>query len=178
MLFKKSSMLIALLLLLTITSLSNIPTTNAQCYSHNPLKISDKTPVNCAVVNERSFEKRQTLTQPNSTQMFQITFTCGISNKSLCTKVNNAFTMAGMIITATLKLTSPITVNATFINFCNSMGDCGTNTGFLTLAPARTMPMVDLDGKQRFYPQALVKQFGYSTHHTYGPFDITALFNS
>ncbi|CAG8525302.1 5912_t:CDS:2 [Ambispora gerdemannii] len=182
MILFKSSSLLVLLLLLTITSLANIPTTNAQCYEHNPLKISDKELVECPLVDdgddEESLKKRQN-TSSNSTQMFQIKLTCGISDRAICAKVNTAFAAAGTIISATLNLKEPVTVNATFIDFCKSMGDCG-NSGFLTLgaAPARTIPMQDLDGKQRFYPQALVKQFGYTTHSSYSAYDIVAMFNS
>lgn len=38
--------------------------------------------------------------------------------------------------------------------------------------------MLDDDGVQRLYPQALVKQFNYEVHPDYGQFDIIALFNS
>ncbi|KAG9286285.1 hypothetical protein G9A89_014271 [Geosiphon pyriformis] len=159
------------------------PRAIAQCYDHDPLDMKHKTPVKCPMVTDsKSLEKRQELlSAANSTNMFQVLFTCGINNKNTCNKVKNAFLTAGKIITATLVLKSPIIVNATYMDFCKSMGDCGSSQGYLTLggaAPARTIPMKDLDGKQRFYPQALVKQFGYDTHRQFTTYDITALFNS
>ncbi|CAG8588123.1 1105_t:CDS:2 [Paraglomus occultum] len=116
----------------------------------------------------------------NATNMFQITLTCLISDNVKCNKVQRAFNLAGEILTGSLILNTPVTVNATFTDFCQSFNDCPTN-GFLTLggaAPARTLPLKDDDGKTRFFPQALVKQMNPQSRPQFSSFDILAMFNS
>jgi len=120
----------------------------------------------------------------NATDMFSVSFNCLINDSTLCNKVQTAFTTAGAIITANLLLNTPINVNATFLNFCASMQDCGDQTrGLLTLggaSPSRTIPMTDKDGVTRLYPQALVKQFPPTNgkKKAFSQFDINAMFNS
>ena len=43
---------------------------------------------------------------------------------------------------------------------------------------SRYIPLQDDDGRVRFYPQALVKQFNLASEPTYAPFDLRARFNS
>jgi len=116
----------------------------------------------------------------NATNMFQITLTCLDPDKVQCNKVQRAFNLAGEILTGSLVLKTPITVNATYTDFCKSFNDCPTN-GFLTLggaAPARTIPLKDTDNKTRFFPQALVKQMNPPSRPQFSSFDILAMFNS
>ncbi|KAG9298266.1 hypothetical protein G9A89_002754 [Geosiphon pyriformis] len=185
-----SSLASLLLLLLFQLIVLPKPKIHAQCFDYNPLNFRDRTPVVCPWVKNESpsLQKREI----DSKNMLQITFTCGINDQEKCNKVQRAFTTAGGIITATLMLHVPILVNATFLNFCDAKssvvvntgpaGSCGgSNVGSLTIggaAPTRTIPMQDEDGKERLYPQSLVKQFNFTKHRAYAGFDITAQFNA
>ncbi|CAG8556041.1 1198_t:CDS:2 [Paraglomus brasilianum] len=134
--------------------------------------------VPCPMETTPPVQRRQNTA--NATNMFQITLTCLDPDKVKCNKVQRAFNLAGQILTGSLILTEPVTVNATYTNFCTSFNDCPTN-GFLTLggaAPARTIPLKDSDGKTRFFPQSLVKQINSQNHPQFSQFDILAMFNS
>src|SRR5205823_2897776 len=101
-------------------------------------------------------KKRQA--QPTSDNMFTVDFTCLISDKTLCQKVESVFVTAGKFITATLNLKLPISVNATFLDLCKSSRECDGNKVILGAAgPARIIPHQDQDGKIRIYPQAVYK---------------------
>jgi len=115
--------------------------------------------------------------------MFAVSFTCLISDTTLCGKVRNAFNKAGTIISNNIVLTAPVTVNATFLDFCKTMGNCGDSVRHLiTLggaAPANSISMVDTtDNQTRLYPQALVKQLPTKRKRNFNQFDIFAQFNS
>ncbi|CAG8456751.1 4929_t:CDS:2, partial [Dentiscutata erythropus] len=112
---------------------------------------------------------------------FEVTFNCGTTNITLCNKVQNQFEEIGTIITSVLILNSPITVNASFVDFCTALGECDSGSQYITLGgaiPARTIQLQDDDGRIREYPQALVKQFQFDKHPEYSQFDILAMFNS
>lgn len=120
-------------------------------------------------------------TSSSSSNLFQVDFTCMVTDQSLCSKVDAAFTEAGQIITSSLTLSVPLIVNATFLDFCTNLGLCQSKTGYLTLGgatPARTIPLRDDDGSNRFYPQALVKQFQFPNPPSFAQYDIQAQFNS
>uniref|UniRef100_U9UM49 Sequence orphan n=2 Tax=Rhizophagus irregularis TaxID=588596 RepID=U9UM49_RHIID len=120
-----------------------------------------KIPVECPLQqNSVKFDSLSQLTQPNNENMIVLTFNCGIKNDILCNKAKNAFETA---------------------DFCTSLGECPKGDGLIILGgatPARTIPLQDDDGLVRLYPQALVKQFQFKQHPSYGPFDIMALFNA
>ncbi|CAH1756461.1 2112_t:CDS:2 [Entrophospora sp. SA101] len=137
------------------------------------------------MVEEKVQDKLSTTSGPNignSKNMFDVTFSCGVSDAVLCNKVKTAFMTAGEIISSSLILNTVVTVNATFTDFCaQNVVDCTTQSGFVTLggaSPARTIFLQDDDGFVRLYPQALVKQFQFPKHPGFGPFDIFAMFNS
>src|SRR6185503_20833762 len=67
-----------------------------------------------------------------ATNAFKVTLTCSASS-TLCGKVKTASDLAGEMLSETLQLHTPITVNATFLNFCKQMGQCTTGGGYLTL---------------------------------------------
>ncbi|RUS30172.1 hypothetical protein BC938DRAFT_479770 [Jimgerdemannia flammicorona] len=175
--------IIAALVLAAFTSAEQI------CYDHpNPMNPLQREKVPCELVpadtvsrrdyNHRVHNRRDQLSY-NGSDSFQITFTCR-ANATVCAKAKNAFQQAGTIITGVLKLSVPIIVNATFYSFCKESNDCGT-ANFITLGgsyPARTMVILDDDGLNRYYPQALVKQLNLKSHPTYGPYDITSVFNA
>ncbi|RUP47551.1 LOW QUALITY PROTEIN: hypothetical protein BC936DRAFT_145596 [Jimgerdemannia flammicorona] len=188
--------IIAALVLAAFTSAEQI------CYDHpNPMNPLQREKVPCELVpadtvsrrdyNHRVHNRRDQLSY-NGSDSFQITFTCR-ANATVCAKAKNAFQQAGTIITGVLKLSVPIIVNATFYSFCKESNDCGT-ANFITLEyhldvphkilipggsyPARTMVILDDDGLNRYYPQALVKQLNLKSHPTYGPYDITSVFNA
>ncbi|CAG8487377.1 15954_t:CDS:2 [Racocetra persica] len=182
---KKSLLTISLIIIfssfLCVSSTNSDCGPPAQCYDYpNPLNRNYKKPVPCPV----SKQKKPTLNlaaKGSKKNMFDVTFTCGVKNAVLCNKVKKTFETAGNIISSTLILNSPITLNASFVDFCVVMGECGGKTGLVTLggaSPARTIPLQDDDGLVRLYPQALVKQFQFNIHPEYGPYDILAMFNS
>ncbi|CAG8692619.1 26492_t:CDS:2, partial [Dentiscutata erythropus] len=118
------------------------------------------------------------------TNMFNLTFICGINDQTLCKKVKNAFESAEKILSDAILFKQKVNVNATFTNICNVYGACNTlNSGIETqviggAAPARVIMLMDDDGVNRFYPQALVKQLGNTNHPKYSDYDISAIFNS
>ncbi|CAG8776864.1 3124_t:CDS:2 [Dentiscutata erythropus] len=156
---------------------NSVPT---QCYNHpNPLNGKYREAVSCPTSKQKVITSN--LAATGSKNMFDVTLTCGVKNVSLCDEVKKTFETAGNIISSALILNSIITINASFIDFCVSMGECGGKSGLVTLGgacPARSIPLQDDDGLVRLYPQALVKQFQFKTHPEYGPYDILAMFNS
>ncbi|CAG8474545.1 hypothetical protein C2G38_2186729 [Gigaspora rosea] len=137
-----------------------------QCYDHpNPIDRNYKVPIHCPIIKEKKIPIQELAA--SSTNKFKITFTCGITNITLCNKVKNEFETIGTIITSVLIINSPITVNASFIDFCIALGECNSNSKYITLGsaiPARTIQLQDDDGRIRTYPQALVKQFQFDKH--------------
>jgi hypothetical protein len=170
-------MIILLLIVLNVLGILS------QCFDYpNPLKKTYKIPVECPLQQKQpNSVKFDSLTQPNNENMFILTFNCGIKNDVLCNKAKSAFETAGKIISSVLLINTPIQLNASFLDFCSSLGECPNGSGLVILGgatPARTIPLQDDDGLVRLYPQALVKQFQFKQHPSYGPFDIMALFNA
>ncbi|GET00475.1 hypothetical protein GLOIN_2v1837721 [Rhizophagus clarus] len=133
--------------------------------------------VECPMVASK--DKRQTTT--NSNNMITVDFHCLTDDKTLCNKVEQVFITAGKFITATLNLKTVISVNAQFLDFCKTYGECDKNVVILGAAgPARMIPYQDPnENKIRFYPQALYKQMNLSEEHPeFGPNEIMATFNS
>ncbi|CAJ0746527.1 9281_t:CDS:2 [Entrophospora sp. SA101] len=89
------------------------------------------------MVEEKVQDKLSTTSGPNignSKNMFDVTFSCGVSDAVLCNKVKTAFMTAGEIISSSLILNTVVTVNATFTDFCaQNVVDCTTQSGFVTL---------------------------------------------
>ncbi|RIA87717.1 hypothetical protein C1645_877852 [Glomus cerebriforme] len=131
--------------------------------------------VDCPIVSSNN--KRQTIPTDN---MLTINFNCLIDDNILCNKVENVLVTAGKFITATLNLKSAVNLDAQFVNFCSTYGDCGNQKVILgATRPGRMIPLVDTDGKIRFYPQALLKQMDLPAEHPQlGPNDIVTIFNS
>ncbi|CAJ0901466.1 3482_t:CDS:10 [Entrophospora sp. SA101] len=112
--------------------------------------------------NRSQSNKHNQQTSPG--QKFSVSLKC-TADQQTCQQVQGSFDAAGKFITNTFILNT-ITVNASFISFCEGQPNCSQDN------------ILDDDGIQRLYPQALVKQFNYETHPEYGQFDIIALFNS
>ncbi|CAG8504128.1 5999_t:CDS:2 [Acaulospora morrowiae] len=152
------------------------------CYEYpDPTNRYHKIPVNCPIIESPTMGDDFFQLQENSdNNMFVIHFVCGAKNPTLCEKVKDTFEIAGSIISSTLTLNTPINVNASFIDFCKTLGKCG-NSDLVTLGgatPTRMIPLQDDDGLVRLYPQSLVKQFRFPKHPQFSTFDITATFNS
>ncbi|CAJ0842223.1 21431_t:CDS:2 [Entrophospora sp. SA101] len=112
------------------------------------------------------------------TKMVQITFNCKVDDLKLCSKVEKTFDKAVNIISSSIKFINPITVNATFMDFCAQLNQCGSDAlgGAVSL---RNMIIKDYDDDiSRIYPQALVKQLNSQDHPEFLGYDILALFNS
>ncbi|RHZ70621.1 hypothetical protein Glove_269g29 [Diversispora epigaea] len=162
-----------------INILNVIATTEVRsCWDHNdPLNPKERIKVPCySTTSEQSndFEKR------DDANMFSVTLSCLVDDKTLCDKVQTAFNEAGRIITETILLNTQVTVNASFVDFCTEYQTCPTN-GVIILggaSPAKTIEITDDDGVDRLFPQSLVKQMNISNSPTYSAFDIFALFNS
>ncbi|CAB4399069.1 unnamed protein product [Rhizophagus irregularis] len=132
--------------------------------------------IDCPMVSTN--DKRQSIPTSNDL-MFIINFKCLTNDKITCGKVENVLITAGKFITATLNLKTAITVDAQFLNYCLTYGDCDQEKVILgSTRPARMIPIQDTDGKVRLYPQALLKQLELPEHPQYGPSDIITSFNS
>ncbi|CAG8473384.1 6960_t:CDS:10 [Acaulospora morrowiae] len=138
--------------------------------------------ITCDVTKNKGFDQlKSNATTLSPDQAFVIDFHCGVNNATLCNKAKNAFISVGIRIASVVNFNTPLRVNATFTNFCTDLGECPTPGGGLILgsaSPARTLPLQDDDGVTRYYPQALVKQMNLENHPAFGPYDITAFFNT
>ncbi|GBB84491.1 hypothetical protein RclHR1_11050008 [Rhizophagus clarus] len=178
------SFILSLLLYICIESMIQV---NADCWEHNnPLRPWEKTkssfcgtqskPKNKLTINQGKLEDDQAaFLAPEAA--FQFVFSCGSPDQTLCTKAENSFKAAGLIIANLVNFTKPLVVNATFTPFCQALGECdGKILG--AASAARTVPLQDDDNKIRQYPQALAKQFLLQPEPQWGPFDIQAFFNA
>ncbi|CAG8461916.1 7688_t:CDS:10 [Diversispora eburnea] len=131
----------------------------------------------CRYVKEakRSISKRK-----NDKNMFEISgFRCTSNVSDECEKVKSTFEAAGQIISDAFYFNTPVLVNVSFFSFCEELKDCPNNTVHIGAAsPKRSILMGDDDDLNRFYPQALVKQFNLESHPEFLPSDITANFNT
>lgn len=109
----------------------------------------------------------------------QILLNCDQS-KAFCDKANKAFNNVAAIVSNTFDFKVPILVNASFVNLCESFMRCpeGQPKPIGAASPTRLIHLMDDDGVERLYPQALVKQFQLSKQPEFSYFDITAGFNS
>ncbi|CAG8511202.1 10277_t:CDS:2 [Funneliformis caledonium] len=158
------------------TLISPNQTSSIKCFDHpNSLNFHQRISVNCNFSTRSLKTKRK-----SSNDKFQINFTCGIDDKKLCDKVQKSFESAGQIIVATISLRNPITVDASFYDFCKTDNQCSNDNKIVAggANPARTIALMDEEGVERHYPQALVKQLPFERHPDFGPFDILAKFNS
>lgn len=85
-----------------------------------PNVVEDSTP---GTNSRRHLQRRDELSY-NGTDYFQVNLTC-TANATLCAKVQKAFQTAGEIISGVILFNTPIQINATFLPFCTSLGDCG-----------------------------------------------------
>jgi hypothetical protein len=132
--------------------------------------------VDCPMVSTNN--KRQLIPASNDL-MFIINFNCLTNDKVICSKVENVLITAGKFLTATLNLKTAITIDAQFLNFCLTYGDCDNEKVILgSTRPGRMIPNLDSDGKTRLYPQALLKQLELPEHPQFGSSDIITSFNS
>ncbi|KAL1924207.1 uncharacterized protein VTP21DRAFT_7242 [Calcarisporiella thermophila] len=124
-----------------------------------------------------SLEKRQERADTQESQ-FKINFKCRAGNQALCNKAQADFELAGKLLSDSLVLKKPITVDAEFFSFCREIdGNCARPNNILGFAaPARMFPMKDVDGEVRMFPQSLVKQM--TDKADFAKDDITARFNS
>ncbi|GBB90884.1 hypothetical protein RclHR1_00180022 [Rhizophagus clarus] len=137
----------------------------------NKLLIVDCTPKQNNNNNNDNNNKESFLIKDDG--LFQINFSCQLTNNEVCDKVERAFNMAGDIITYALTLNTPIIVDVKFIVMeQDELGGA---------APTRYISLLDEEDQvERFYPQALVKQIQPQppTTYTYAESDISAEFNS
>ncbi|CAI2163779.1 11685_t:CDS:2 [Funneliformis geosporum] len=160
---------------------------NSDCYQPTDLLKSGSQlkRVECKewIVEDPKGGKSPTFNQEGSPpeSMFQVTFTCGLINQDeLCQKVQSSFENAAKIISSTIKLNTQIKVNAKFYNFCKEPPNCLEEDRVIGAAGATNYYSLkdEVDGFERLYPQALVKQFNFQGHPIYEEFDIQAMFNS
>ncbi|CAG8434111.1 10035_t:CDS:2 [Funneliformis mosseae] len=163
---------------------------SAECYQPaNLLKsLSQIKRVECGAwtieekINDGNSPKFNQEGTPSDESMFQVTFTCALVDQDeLCKKAENSFINAGKIISSVLKLNTKIKVNAQFFNFCKTPPNCSIRETKVIGAAGPTnfySLMDEVDGSERLYPQALVKQFNFQEHPMYEEFDILAMFNS
>jgi hypothetical protein len=147
------------------------------CFDHhNPLDPSQQQLVLCSGTEDEVKNSRQ---RRSDASAFQIDFTC-YANDRICRQARQAFNQAGIIISQAIAFKTPVTVNATFVPFCQTLGQCPKGH-MITLGgsyPARTAALAQSDGIVRLYPQALVKQLDLHPHPAYAHYDIVSLFNA
>ncbi|CAG8756598.1 13102_t:CDS:1, partial [Cetraspora pellucida] len=92
------------------------------CWDHpNPLKPSERKRAPCSLMTDTTNSINLPYIKRDETDMFVVNFTCLVNNQTLCNRVKNAFATAGQIITAAIAFTTPVTVNATFTDFCSAL---------------------------------------------------------
>ncbi|CAI2178452.1 1623_t:CDS:1 [Funneliformis geosporum] len=144
----------------------------------DPLNSWYRIQTSCPTIKSSGSKKRAPI---NNSEMFITSFQCKVDDSALCKKVKKAFDTAGQIITSTIKLNTPLLVNATLLDFCKTLNQCPDNLGHVTLGgagPARFIPLEGPDGVQRVYPQALLKQLVQGIDIGFYQYDINAYFNS
>lgn len=116
--------------------------------------------------------------------MIQVNFFCdqvNNDNNKLCNKVRKSIDNVALIINKTFELKAPIIINASFIPICNTIEKCHTEqTKPLGAAkPSRFIPLLDNDGIERLYAQALYKQIQLTDNNEeLSEVDIISEFNS
>ncbi|KAI9006574.1 hypothetical protein CLU79DRAFT_780076 [Phycomyces nitens] len=100
-----------------------------------------------------------------------------------CQKATATFNKAADLISSIVKFETPIQVNASFVSFCNSRGECKKDNDMKSIGlayPTVSYLMNDpTDGVIRMYPQAMLKQFTKLTViPKWAQYDINAMFNS
>ncbi|KAL1921106.1 uncharacterized protein VTP21DRAFT_11741 [Calcarisporiella thermophila] len=129
-----------------------------------------------AAITEREFTRRQQ--KDNATDIsnqIQVQFKCNEVPDKQCNKAKKEFELAGQILSASIKFSQPILIDAQYLSF--SKAD-PTKNGFLGFAgPTRAHPVKDDDGVVRLYPQALVKERNLNGTD-FSQSDITAYFNA
>ncbi|RIB20978.1 hypothetical protein C2G38_2140878 [Gigaspora rosea] len=152
------------------------------CYEHTSYPYDHKSmkPAQCDMVTVKKQQLNNAVGYLSPDQAFIIDFHCGVSDKTLCNKAQQAFNHVGQRIASVLKISTAIKVNATFTDFCKTLNECSTSAGLVlgSAAPARTLPIVDDDNVTRLYPQALLKQMNMRNRPQFGSYDILANFNS
>ena len=109
-----------------------------------------------------------------------IYFRCFAPNDpSFCQKARNAFAFVADHISQTVYFVNPIKVDVTLTPFCAdplqpSCSALSRQVG--SAAPALLIPLRDWDGRTRFYPQALARQYNHPIHPQFAPADIIARF--
>ncbi|CAG8511238.1 10279_t:CDS:2 [Funneliformis caledonium] len=137
---------------------------------HDPMDLSKSSIVDCSLKqNDNVLDDNFQLN--DNDDLFQVKFDCQINDQEICAKVENSFKTAGDIITTSLVLHTPIIVEALFSQMDpNVLGAAATT---------RLISITDDDNKERFYPQALVKQMQLTSQMAgYADSDIKAHFNS
>ncbi|CAI2176605.1 4180_t:CDS:1 [Funneliformis geosporum] len=137
---------------------------------HDPMNLSKSSIVDCSLKqNDNILDDNFQLNGDDN--LFQVKLNCQINDKEICAKVENSFKLAGDIITYALVLHTPIIVDAVFGQMDPKVLGGATASRFISIT--------DDDDKERFYPQALVKQLQFPTQTSgYADSDIKAQFNS
>ncbi|KAG0170083.1 hypothetical protein DFQ28_002514 [Apophysomyces sp. BC1034] len=121
--------------------------------------------------------------KPTAENKIHIDFKCYASDAEECHKANATFIAAGELISAVLEFKTPIYVNATYLPFCEKLGECSTTKGIRAIGqayPAVSYLMTDrTDNTTRMYPQAILKQYTYiPIRPQWYSYDMNAQFNS
>ncbi|KAI9497547.1 hypothetical protein BDB00DRAFT_951721 [Zychaea mexicana] len=130
---------------------------------------------------ERSHKRRDSQPQQESEAKMVINYTCHASNDDECAKVQSLLAKASEIITSVLKFETPVHVNASYLPFCQKLGQCQDSSG--TVSTGQAYPSVSYlmqeENSIRMYPQALLKQYtNLSAQVDWYEYDMNAQFNS
>ncbi|KAK9768020.1 hypothetical protein K7432_001657 [Basidiobolus ranarum] len=150
------------------------------CYDNlTPWIKNSKVKVDCGLVeNIKTIKGDRVMSAGGEATNMNLNFYC-TADKTQCNKVRAAFDTAFKLISNVVILKEPLTVNASYVRFCEEYNECSTQYKILGSAgPARTIILTDDDGRKRSFPQALLKQKGLTKHPKFSPYDIIATFNA
>ncbi|KAL1924419.1 uncharacterized protein VTP21DRAFT_7454 [Calcarisporiella thermophila] len=143
---------------------------------NNPLNLRDRREWPCVALKRQELARRQQSSGNGKNDLFRIRFQCKGTPRQLCNKAERELNLAGQMLSASIRLTQPISVDAQFFSFEKS--DDPNLKGFGGFAgPTRMLPMQDDDGVVRMFPQSLVRQMNVRNAQ-FARDDIEAKFNS
>ncbi|KAI7859856.1 hypothetical protein BDC45DRAFT_474726 [Circinella umbellata] len=130
-------------------------------------------------------EKKQNVNNSDNgstNAMIIIDFTCESTNQDECNKVKASLTKASEYISSVLVFKTPLYVNATYLSFCQQLGQC-EEASEGTIGTGQAYPSVSYlmqeGNTTRMYPQALLKQYhNLAKSVDWYEYDMNAYFNS
>lgn len=139
---------------------------------------SARRPVSVAAVTKDT--KNTTIDIPKNKLTFDLN--CK-ANDAECNAVKATMAMATQILSTVFQFVMPLTINASYVSFCEAYNDCHPDSKMASIGQARpsiSYVMVDQsDNMTRMYPQPLLKQYTkLKVKPQWLYYDINAQFNN